>query len=86
MDTTQILLYTVITTLTILMVIIGWQIFQILAEIRLMLTKINIVAQGAVEMSQNFGKSLHNLSGFTQGIKAVLSIIKVVGKKKEKNE
>ena len=41
LDTTQILLFAVVTILTVLLVFIGWQIFQILGEVRKMLQKFN---------------------------------------------
>jgi len=83
-ETTQILLFAVVITLTVLLVFIGWQIFQILAEIRKMLIKFNTMVDGAVTLSGNMGKSFEKLSGFGEGVSAVFSLFRLFGGKKEK--
>lgn len=80
-EPSRILLFIVVVVLTFLTVIIGWQIFQILAEIRKMLTKFNSMVDGAVNMTQNLGRSFQNLNGFSEGIKAILGIVKVFKKR-----
>lgn len=85
-ESTQILLFAVVIVLTILMVIIGWQIFQILSEIRKMLMKFNSVADEAVTLTGNIGKSVKSLSGFSEGLKTVFSIFHIFKKKKSKEE
>lgn len=80
----QILLFAVVIILTILMVIIGWQIFLIFSEIRKMLIKFNTMTDSAVSLTGNIGKSLQNLSGFTEGLKAVFGIFRFFKKKGEK--
>ena len=85
-EPTQILLFIVIVVLTSLSVIIGWQIYQILSEIRKMLSKFNLMANGAVNMTQSIGNSFHNLYGFSDGLKAILSIFKVFKRRDKKNE
>lgn len=77
----QILLFIVVVVLTTITVLIGWQIFQILSEIRKMLSKFNLMANGAVNMTQNLGRSFQNLHGFSDGLKAVLGVLKVFHKK-----
>jgi len=77
----QILLFLVIVVLTSLTAIIGWQVFQILSEIRKMLSKFNVLADGAVNMTQSLGRSFQNLNGFSEGLKTVLGIFKVFKKK-----
>ncbi|KKS95985.1 MAG: hypothetical protein UV73_C0012G0013 [Candidatus Gottesmanbacteria bacterium GW2011_GWA2_43_14] len=85
-DPTQILLFAVVTILTVLLVFIGWQIFQILGEIRKMLMKFNTMVDGAVNMTGNLGKSFEKLSGFGDGVNAVFSIFKMFSGKKEKKD
>lgn len=85
-EPTQLLLYAVIVVLTIMMVIVGWQIFQIFAEIRKMLVKFNMMVDGAVSMTGNLGKSFENLSGFSEGVKAVFSIFRLFSKKEKKKD
>ncbi len=84
-EPTQILLFAVIITLTILMIFIGWQIFQILSEIRKMLMKFNTMADSAVTVSTNIGKSFQNINGFSEGFKSVLGVFKIL-KRKPKEE
>lgn len=82
-DSVQILLFFVITTLTILLVIIGWQIFQILIEVRKMLIKFNTIIDNSINISGNISKSIQDISGFAEGFKAVFSIINFFKKNKE---
>lgn len=86
LDTTQILLFAVVTILTVLLVFIGWQIFQILGEVRRMLMKFNAMVDGAVNMTGNIGKSFEKLSGFGEGVQSVFSIFKLFSAKKEKKD
>jgi len=86
LDTTQILLFAVVTILTVLLVFIGWQIFQILGEVRKMLQKFNTMVDGAVNVTGNLGKSFEKLSGFGEGVQAVFSIFKLFSGKKEKKD
>ncbi|OGF98652.1 hypothetical protein A2153_04145 [Candidatus Gottesmanbacteria bacterium RBG_16_38_7b] len=83
-EPTQILLFAVVTILTILLVFIGWQIYQIFSEIRKMLVKFNTMVDSAVNVTGNMGKSLENLSGVSEGVKAVFSLFKLFSSKKEK--
>lgn len=80
---TQILLYAVIITLTIIMVLIGWQIYQILSQMRKMMEKFNTMMEGAVTMTTSIGKSLQNISGFTEGLKAIFGIFNRFKRKEE---
>lgn len=85
LEPTQVLLFTVVTVLTIIMVMIGWQIFQILSQMRKMLEKFNHVVDGAVTITGDIEKSVKNISGFSDGFKAAFSLLKVF-KKKEKDD
>ena len=86
LEPTQVLLFTVVTVLTIVMVLIGWQIFQILSEIKKMLEKFNQVVSGAVTITTDVGKSVKNISGFSEGFKAAFSLLKHFKKKDRENE
>lgn len=77
----QILLYIVVLVLTTITAIIGWQIFLILSEMRKMFSKFNLMADGAVSMTQNIGKSLRSINGFSDGLKTALGVFKVFKKK-----
>ncbi|MCL4339038.1 hypothetical protein M1271_05100 [Patescibacteria group bacterium] len=85
-DPTQILLFLVVIVLTAIVVLIGWQIFSILSEIRKMLSKVNMMVDGAVSISGNIGKSFKDLSGFSEGVKTVLGFLKIFKRKGKKDE
>lgn len=82
----QILIYIVVTVLTSVTVIIGWQVYLILSEIRKMLSKANLMADGAVSMTQNIGKSFQNINGFSEGLKTVFGVFKSFKKKEKKTD
>lgn len=82
----QILLFAVVITLTILMVVIGIQIYYILSEIRKIFGKFNTMAEGAVTITNNVGQSFQNLSGFSQGLRAILGLFGFLKKKKRKQD
>lgn len=84
-DPTKLLLYAVIITLTIIMVLIGWQMYKILTEIRKMLMKANALMDNSAKMMDNVGKSFEKLNGFSEGMKAAFSVIRFF-KKGEKQD
>lgn len=85
-ESTQILLFAVISVLTIVMVVIGYQVFMILGEIRKMLQKFNKVVDSTVNVSASISKSLTNINGFTEGVKTVAGIFNVFRKKDKSGE
>ncbi|MBM3282753.1 hypothetical protein FJY90_00730 [Candidatus Gottesmanbacteria bacterium] len=82
----NVLLFAVVVILTILMVVIGWQIYLILGEVRKMMMKFNTIADGAVSFTGNISKSFHNLTGFSDGLKTVLGLFRVFKKEHKKDE
>lgn len=84
-EPTRLLLFAVIISLTIIMVLIGWQIYLILVEIKKMVSKANIMMDGAVKFSNNIGKSFESLSGFTEGLKAVFKIANLFNRGEKKD-
>ena len=83
-DTTQILLFTVVTSLTVLLIIIGIQLFFILREIRRMLQKTNKMMEDASHVTGSISRSFHEVSGFAEGIKTVFRIFGKLGNKGDK--
>ncbi len=73
-DTTQILLISVITVLTILLTVIGIQIVYILKEFKRSMEKVNKILDDAGIASNAVAKSISGFSGISSGLKAVLSI------------
>jgi hypothetical protein len=82
----QILLFAVVITLTILVVIIGIQIYYILTEIRKIFNKFNTMADGAVKLTDNVGQSFQNISGFSQGLRSILQLFGFIKKKKNRRD
>lgn len=80
-DLNQVLLIAVVIILTSLLVIIGWQIYQILSEIRKMFIKFNTITDSVVSLSQSFSKSIQNISGFSQGLRTVFGVFKLFRKR-----
>jgi len=85
-EPTQILLFAVVIVLTSLVVIIGWQIYQILGEVRKMFSKFNIMTDNAVEVSTSISKSIQNVKGFSAGLRSFFGIFKGAKKKEDKDE
>ncbi len=79
----QILIFAVVVLLTSVMVIIGWQIYLILSEIRKSLIKTNIMLDKAVAFTDNVQRDVNT---FSEGIKAVLSIVRIFINRKEKHK
>lgn len=84
-QTTTILLAVVVLTLTGVLVLIGWQVVQILVEVRNMLKKVNIVMEHASTFTGNLGKSFQSLGGFGEGLRSAFSFMRLF-KKKEKTD
>lgn len=82
----QILLFAVIIVLTILVVVIGWQIYQILTEIRKMLMKFNTMTQSAVDVTSRINESVNSLSGVSEGIRTVVRLSSIFSKKDNNKE
>jgi len=81
-DPFQLLLYLVVVVLTIVLVLIGWQIIRILSEVRKMLVKMNSTMDNVADFTGSIGR---NISGFSDGMRTVFSLINIF-KKKEKKE
>ena len=80
----QILLFFVIIILTVGLIAIGYQIFQILSEVRKMLTKSNLIMDNAVSVSGSFTDSIKNINGFTSGLKSVFNLFSFFQKDKNR--
>lgn len=87
MDTTQILLITVVTILTILLTVIGIQLVYILREFRRTIEKINKILNDAGNLSSNVTKSFSSFTNVLIGVKTGLSIFsKLFTKDDDKEE
>ena len=92
LDPIQILLTVVITTLTVLLVIIGIEVFQILKEVKKMMEKFNKIVDDAHTISHSVATPVEEASSFIMGLKKGVNFFKVVSRlfekedEKEKNE
>lgn len=82
-DTFQILLAIVILTLTVVLALVGIQIFLILREVQKGFQKINTILDEVKKAANNASDSLVGLSGVFGGVKAISSILNLFRKRKE---
>ena len=81
MDVTQLVIVFVSITLTVLLVIVGIQIFFILSEIRITVQKFNKMLDDMGKVSGVASDSIVNMSGMLSGLKAGLSFLTSFRKK-----
>ncbi len=86
-DTTQILLIAVITTLTILLTIIGVQVFFILREFKRTIEKMNKMLDDAGTISESIAKPISPLSNSITGVSGITGLLGwLVSKKRKKSD
>lgn len=89
LDPTQTLLVAVITTLTILLTIIGIQVVQILKEVKKTLEKVNGMLDKSDHLLTSIAEPLEEMSDFFSGLKkgaGVLTLLSRFIKKKKTAE
>lgn len=86
MDTAQILLYTVVGVLTLLLVVLGIQVFFILKELKNTLTRANKVLNDAGVISESISKPVGSLSTILSGVKLGSVIASLLSSRKRKHE
>lgn len=87
MDTAQILLLSVVTVLSLLLLILGIQVFLILKEFKKTISKINRILDDAATLTESISAPIENFSSILAGIRTGVSIMNLFKKKKKnKNE
>lgn len=86
MDAAQIVLLTVVVVLTILLILLGIQVFFILKELRKSVEKANKILDDAATISQSISTPISNFSNIISGIKTGVTIAKLFGLKKKKSK
>ena len=81
-DPAQTALFLVITVLTILLIVLGIQVFFILRELRKTLEKANKVLDDTGIITESVSKPIASLSSLTMGLKTGASIARLFDKKK----
>ena len=85
-DPAQTALVLVIVVLTILLLVLGFQVFLILKEFRKTIFKTNKLLDDANVVSGNFSGSISSLSSITNGVKAGISLLNILKGKKKKSK
>jgi nitrate reductase gamma subunit len=86
-DTTQVLLIVVVTTLTILLTVIGIQVFFILREFKRTIEKINKMLDDAGTISESIARPIASLSGGISGLSGITGLLGwLVDRKKKRQE
>lgn len=83
MDPVQITIIVISFILTLLLVILGVQVWYILKEIRTAIFKTNTMLDDAKKVTGTVGDSVSSMSGVVSGIKAALSVLKIFRKKND---
>jgi len=78
-DLSQVLLLIVITTLTILLSVIGIQIVYILREVRRSLEKINKMLDDAGMITESIAHPIAGLGGMVDGVRSAVKAIEAIG-------
>ncbi len=86
MDPIQLTIIGVSLTLTVLLVVLGIQVYYILKEIRFSVQKTNKMLDDAGKVSGTVSEGVTSMSGFMNGIKTGLSMITSFQKKEKENE
>jgi uncharacterized protein YoxC len=85
-DPAQTALFLVIIALTILLLILGIQVFFILRELRKTLEKANKVLDDTGVITESVSKPISNLSSLTTGLKAGAIIANILKRSKKKEK
>lgn len=83
MDTTQVLLFSVVTILTALLVAVGIQVFFILRELKNALYRVNKILDDASFVSGAVARPVAGLASFVDGLKSIKDLVDFVAQKTE---
>lgn len=81
MDTTQILITLTLSITTIFMILIGYQVFKILQEIRLMLQKTHGIIHSFEKVGSGVENGFNEMMGFVGGMKSVFKVLEIFRKR-----
>lgn len=86
MDPVQITIIAISFVLTLLLVILGVQVWYIFKEIRISFSKMNGMLDDAKKVTGTIGDSVTGMAGVASGIRAALSVFKVFRRKDRDEE
>lgn len=84
-DNTQLLLIAVVAVLTILLAIIGVQVFFILREVRESIRKFNKIIDDAGTISESIARPVASLSNSITGVSGIAGLLGWLKKRREKS-
>jgi len=80
LDPIQILLTVIVTTLTVLLVVIGIEIFRILREAKKTIERTNRILDDVEEITNAVSRPVEGMASLVAGIKQGTAVVKVLGK------
>lgn len=83
MDTTQIFLVITLIATTVVLAAVGYQMFQVLKELRNILVRMNRVVGGLERMSTSVESGFNEVAGFVGGAKSVFKILEIIQSRKK---
>ena len=86
MDPIQLTIIAVTITLTVLLVVLGIQVYYILKEIRASIQKTNKMLDDAGEVTGTVSEGITSMSGFLNGIRSGISLITSLRHKDKEEE
>jgi hypothetical protein len=78
MDTAQILLVVVVSVLTVILSLVGFEVFLILKEFKKTVSKTNKILDDTGLISESVAKPIAGLSGFLTGLKDSANLVKLL--------
>jgi hypothetical protein len=84
-DTTQIILISAITVMTVILTVVGIQLIFVLKELRAFLSSANNIIDQLEKIGMNVGHGYSEVIGFFSGLRSLFKILDLLAKKKEKN-
>lgn len=85
-DSTQILLIIVIVVLTVLLSVIGVQVFFILREVQRSIQKMNKMLDDAGKISESIAKPITSLSNSITGVSGIAGLLGWLASRKKRRE
>lgn len=88
-DFTQFLLAVVVISLTVMLLLVGFQVYKILKELQVSITKVNKILDDTGVMTESVSKPMQAFSGFLLSIKShswLLTLAKILKRSKERIE
>ena len=88
-DFTQILLALVVGSLTVMLLLVGFQVYKILKELQISISKMNKILDDTGVMTESVSKPMQAASSFLLGINShswLLTLVKILKRSKERIE